>query len=173
MTRITDPFVFDQPGGPEEGWSIMARVGFSGEMQAPVDGTFSGLELLFELSLDDGPRQETMHLNAGVGDEYGVSLTYAPFVHFARNGVEIPAQEILAEVSSYYLSEHEWSQPTPVGLEFDQGLAFDVVCYLDDTVSSAALYTTDITRAHDAIPEPATLWLLALGAVASRGFRRR
>lgn len=178
-TRLLDPWEFVNPE-PGEQWSIFGRVAPQGTLMVNEDENESAaafFELNYAVSTDGSDPLDILHLSVLVdGSEPSVSLSHAPELHFYRDGIEILADQILTELTTFYVSPSLWELATPPGELLDEGYYFDVAYNLSPSVSTAALFSTPLSGADDVrfIAAPPTVLLLAGGliALAVQFFRR-
>jgi hypothetical protein len=164
-TRITDPYILSRPTETEDDWTIGIHFALQGDLLTD-DSSSAELECLYQIELDGGPLHDVFRLT--IGDQStGISLTYAPAVHFARDGVEITATQLISELSSYYVDPQHWLLDEDYGAELNQGFYFDAAYFVDGSYMAGTVYTSNATRDDEArVPEPTTLAMLALGTLA-------
>lgn len=179
-TRLVDPWEFANPESGEE-WSIFGRVAPQASLsvsESAGEEASAFFELNYAASINGGTPTEIMNLHVGVnGEDEDVTLTFAQGVRFFRNGLEIFASQIIDELKAFYLPNMNWLLDSPTGVALDEGYYFDMAYNLPGSARTAALYSTPMSGADDAranaVPEPAPLSLLAIGALAALLRQRR
>lgn len=167
-TRLVDPWEFENPD-PGSQWSLFGRIAPQGTLMVNEDQNEHAaafFELNYAVSTGESEPIDILHLSVAVdGTGPNVTLVHAPEVHFYRDGIEILADQILTELTSFYVSPSMWELTTPPGEALNEGYYFDVAYNISPSISTAMLFSTPVSGADDLrfVVEPPTILLLSAG----------
>jgi hypothetical protein len=179
-TELDDPWTLPHPPTPGD-WSVLGRFAPEGALTATYsasahESASSSMGFIFDIALDGGSSTQIFDLEIGTAPHQdGISLSYAPGLHFFRGGSEISSLNIISELAAYYASNGDWVLHQPICSDSDfncadlsTGYYFDVAYFIPDAVGSAVLDANVFTRANAStnIPEPATFPLMGVALAA-------
>jgi len=162
-TRIVDPWEFTRPDTGN--WSIGGSIAFDGEIYASPGDT-ALYEIAYYAAHNDSQfenAQEILYLHIGA-DSNDVTLTHSLRVHLTRNGLDLTADSIIAEIKSHYIDSMHWEflsgfGPDSIGpndstMGYSQAIYFDIAYWIDSEDSLVTLFNRHITYASDVQPSP-------------------